>query len=41
MYMRPAMMKEKKGGKSQNKNLAKIRQFYSKTGRGQYERTFG
>ena len=40
-YMRPAMMTEKKGGKSQNKNLAKIRQFYSKTGRGQYERTFG
>lgn len=32
------MMKEKKGGKSQNKNLAKIRQFYSKTGRGQYEK---
>ena len=27
--MRPAMMTEKKGGKSQNKNLAKIRQFYS------------
>lgn len=35
--MRPAMMTEKKGGKSQNKNLAKIRQFYSKTGRGQKE----
>jgi hypothetical protein len=39
--MQPAMMKEKKGEKSQNKNLAKIRQFYNKTGRRQYERTFG
>ena len=40
-YLVLSCKKEKKGGKSQNKNLAKIRQFYSKTGRGQYERTFG